>query len=106
MLRQRDENDRAWLTEVILGVPELSIRITLREPCDRQRQRTVEGNDFRDIDALFAAIPYCQVVGTEKFWNALAIQAGLDERFNTRIIADLRELSAILRELDPAHLSK
>ena len=31
-----------------------------------------EGNDFRDIDALSVAIPYCQVAVTEKLWNALA----------------------------------
>lgn len=104
MLRRLDETDKPWLTEVIMGVPELSVRVTLGELRDRQHQRTVQGNDFRDIDALSVAIPHCQIVVTEKLWKALATQAGLDRRFNTRIIANLRELPIILR--DQFHLSK
>jgi len=94
------EGEQSLLTEIILAVPELRVRVELGELRDRQFQRSVKSNDFRDIDALAAAIPNCDVVVTEKFWAALAIQARLDRHFSTRVISDVREVPSILRDLD------
>jgi hypothetical protein len=94
-------DQRPWLTEVILGVGELRVRVALGELRDRQAHRPITSNDLRDIDALGAAIPNCAVVVTEKFWTALARQAQLEEHFGTRIIGDLRGLPGTLHRMAP-----
>jgi hypothetical protein len=58
-------------------------------------------NDLNDIASLAVAIPYCDVVVTERQWSHMARRAELDRRFNTVILHDLRSLprSSWLHEL-------
>jgi hypothetical protein len=54
-------------------------------------------NDLRDIHALSLAIPYCDVVVTDKkAWDATANRAHLDTEFKTRIFRRLAELDEYL----------
>jgi hypothetical protein len=54
-------------------------------------------NDLRDVAALSLAIPYCDMVVTDrKAWNA-ANEAKLGEEFGTTICATLKDLVANLR---------
>lgn len=55
--------------------------------------RLIDENDMRDVDTYCAAIPYADdVIGENQFIN-LARQAGLGEKYNTRLETDLRALS-------------
>ena len=97
--RAWDETQRSWLTEVVLGVPEIGVRVSLGVARDRQMQRRVTGNDCRDIDALSMALPHCDIVVTEKLWTDLARREGLETRFGTRILAKLEDLLGALAGL-------
>jgi len=62
---------------------------------DVERDWTI--NDLRDIAALAAAIPYCDVVVTDKkAWDAAVNRAHLDNEFNTVILRRLTDLVARL----------
>jgi hypothetical protein len=58
-----------------------------------------EKGDLFDMGALSVAIAYCDVVITERTWQHLAARSGVDQRYATRVISDLRELAPILRAL-------
>jgi hypothetical protein len=54
-------------------------------------------NDLRDIFALSSAIPYCDVVVTDrKAWDVTKRRARLDEEFDTEIFCTLDDLVAHL----------
>lgn len=55
-------------------------------------QKPWEANDLDDLAALCVAIPYCDVVVTEKKWTALALRAQLDARYHTEILHRLDDL--------------
>ena len=47
-------------------------------------------NDLRDIAALSAAIPYCDIVVTDKkAWDVVVNRAHLDSEFRTHVLARL-----------------
>lgn len=52
----------------------------------RNMARKVDPNDFGDF-ALNNAIPYCDVVATERSWSNFAISGELDETFGTAIVS-------------------
>jgi hypothetical protein len=50
-------------------------------------------NDLRDILALSAAIPYCDLVVTDrKAWDVTKNRARLDDEFGTEIFCSLDDL--------------
>ncbi len=65
---------------------------TLTHKRDVQRHRRIDKHDFNDLAALSIAIPYCDIVVTEKFWTALATQEKLDKIYNTHILSSVSEL--------------
>ena len=62
-------------------------RIRLRNP----QQRWVK-NDLNDILALAIAVPYCDIVVTEKQWAKHLNDLGIAERYNTVVLHDLTDL--------------
>lgn len=56
-----------------------------------------EPNDLNDLDALSRAIPYSDVVITEKQWVSYSKKSKLDEEFDTSIISDVAELPELIR---------
>lgn len=61
----------------------------------RNRSRAVKANDIWDL-ALSLAIPYCDIVYTEREWCSVATQAGLDELRETRLVCDPESLPVAL----------
>ncbi len=54
-------------------------------------------NDLRDIEHLSIAVPYCDVVVTDKkAWDTAVKRAHLDEEFDTPIFSNLTQLSEYL----------
>lgn len=77
--------------------------VTLTVTRDLQKSRNIDKNDLNDIMSLSVAIPYCDVVVTEKFWTHEAKSNDLDEIYGTTIISKLAELKDVLgsnRKLD------
>jgi len=63
---------------------------------DRQWTRNVQANDVGDLGHLVGAIPYCDVVVTEKFWCRAAKERKLDKHYGTSIFSDLESLLDII----------
>lgn len=61
----------------------------------RNRSRDVKPNDIWDL-ALSLAIPYCDIVYTEREWCSFAIQAGLDDLRGTEMVCNPDDLAAAL----------
>lgn len=60
------------------------------------RNRDTDSNDWNDLKTLAVAIPYGDIVITEKYFCQVANKARLDERFNTIIRYDLDCLEDII----------
>jgi hypothetical protein len=61
---------------------------------DPQLKREV--GDLEDLAALSVAVAYCDIVVTERHWVHLARRAGLDERYNTRMLSNVCDLMPLL----------
>lgn len=84
------------MTDFVDHLP--SRRVAARMYVQYVKNRSVEWkvNDLRDVAALSLAIPYCDVVVTDrKAWNA-ANEARLGDEFGTGIYATLKDLAAHL----------
>ncbi len=80
-------------------VPTLNVERLLAIQVEQQFQRTVSPNDANDVDALCAAIPYCDFVVTERMWAALARQSRVTDPYRAEVLGSLSELSARLEPL-------
>lgn len=72
-------------------VPSLDVDCELTLYRDRQWTRRVHENDGRDIGHLVLAMPYCDVVVTERFWKRAAVEMGISEKYGTAVCTDLVE---------------
>ena len=68
---------------------ELAVRLEAQE-------RPLHENDFRDMAAFCATIPYADIIVGEKQFINLAHQAKLGELYNTKLLAKLEGLFALL----------
>jgi len=78
-------------------IPPLQVERELVVERDFHWDRPAAGNDMIDIAAISMAVPYCDVVVTEKFWANILKRLDLDKRYQTRITTDACELEDILR---------
>jgi hypothetical protein len=77
----------------------LAVRTSLVMQTNKNGTRAWTRNDIYDIDALEAAVPYCDVVVTEKYACEVMNRDGLADRFSTKVIRRLDDLVPILRSL-------
>jgi hypothetical protein len=81
------------------GIPNLDVLLTLRLARDKEHNRPVERNDIRDLDWLSVAVPYSNVVVSEKYWGSKVRTTRLDRKYRTVLLTDLRELPKQLEEM-------
>jgi hypothetical protein len=84
------------MTGLLMDLPSRAVTYELRRLRQQSRDTRWKPNDLEDVASLSVAIPYCDVVVTEKQWYHMARRAELDRRFNTVILHDLKELAAVL----------
>jgi hypothetical protein len=58
--------------------------------------RAIEPNDFWDIFSLAIAVPYCDVVVTEREWAQILNEKKIGELFDTRITHKIEDLSEFI----------
>ena len=92
-------NDKDWLTAFLDDVPSAAITMTLTEKGFRNADKKWKGNDLRDADAMSAAIPYCDVVLTDKYAAAQLARSPAVARLGTLVLRSLRELNERLPAL-------
>ena len=75
--------------------------MSLKTGWHRNRDKQWSANDIYDIDAMALAVPYCDIVVTEKACHHLLTTAGMDTRMNTILLRDLTQLSAAIANWKP-----
>lgn len=93
-IRQGEEAEEA--TQFLRSFPSNYTYSTLTVTRDLQKQRPIDKNDLNDIMALSVAIPYCDIVVTEKFWAHEAKSNCLDKIYETHITRNLSEIDPLL----------
>lgn len=83
------------------GMPSTEVAIEIKTAWHRNGERRWTANDIYDIDAMAVAIPYCDVVVTEKACHHIVTVAGLPERMGTTVLNNLSELPRVLTEREP-----
>jgi hypothetical protein len=92
-------NGKEWLTAFLDDIPGAAITITLTEKGLRNADKAWTGNDLRDADAMSAAIPYCDVVLTDKYVAAQLARSPAVARLGTLVLPRLRDLAERLPSL-------
>jgi hypothetical protein len=77
-------------------VPCWDVERCLSVQVEQQWGRELEGNDVYDIAALTAAIPYCDIVVTERLWTHLCNACGVAARYNSRVTASVFDIAPLL----------
>lgn len=86
-------NTREQLTDFLMSLPSRRVAAMIQFHYLRDVQRDWTINDLRDIAALAKAIPYCDIVVTDKkAWDVTVNRAHLDTAFGTRIFRRLTDL--------------
>lgn len=88
-------DDKNKCTNFLEGAALIDIRTKLTYDLLKDEKRPVQEHDNRDINFLSTAIPYCDVVITEKTWKHLVKSAKLDVKYSTIIENDLDYLLAL-----------
>ncbi|MCP4228747.1 MAG: hypothetical protein GY771_01180 [bacterium] len=80
-------------------VPSYYVMVKLYYGHCKNINRVTEANDIYDVDFLSVAIPYFNGIGMETYWGTIAKQAGLDKKYDTKIITKIDEFPDMLKEL-------
>lgn len=86
----------ADLPTALSEIPTLDVLFTLSEGKTRDLCRPTDPNDLWDLGFLAAAIPYCDVVVTEKYWSSLARSTKLDQKYSCQVLARTSDLKTVL----------
>jgi hypothetical protein len=87
--QQLADNARA----IIEAMPSRWVEMKLRRQRQANPQKAWEGNDLNDVTALAIAVPYCDVVVTEKSWASHVNAAKASDRFDTLVTGSLLEVA-------------
>ena len=80
-------------------VPALDVPLTLGVERDQNADQRIKRNDIRDLAWLAVALPYANLVVSEKNWGHLAKASHLHERYGTTVIFDTSERPQQLAEM-------
>lgn len=87
--------DAGRMRELVEHMPSRWVEMKMRGLRHSNPQKAWHGNDLNDVTALAIAIPYCDVVVTERSWAAMLNAARVPQRFNTVVTSSLEEASAM-----------
>jgi hypothetical protein len=92
---RRPFDSKDGFTEFLMSLPSRRVAAMLQFHYLKDVHREWKISDLRDIAALSGAIPYCDVVVTDKkAWDASMNRAHLDKEFDTIILHRLADLPA------------
>ena len=80
------------------GIPSRWAEMKLRHQRQANPQKSWEGNDLNDVTSLAVAVPYCDVVVTEKSWASLINAAKVGDRFDTLVTRHLQDVVGCLAD--------
>lgn len=82
--------------DLLDNIPTALCLFTLIFERDQQLQRPIQLNDFNDIWFLSLAIPYSDIVVTEKMWASISKRTKLDKKCKTIVLSSMRELAELI----------
>jgi hypothetical protein len=85
----------------VRAMPSTEVSIELKTAWHRNTDKTWTGNDIFDLDALALAVPYCDVVLTDKACHHALTVARLGERMHTALPRKLEDLPHVLETWKP-----
>ena len=95
MLPEKIFLNRETTSKFLESILSFLVRVKLMYEVINAEERNIDKNDYKDIAFLATAVPYCDVVITEKFWAHLITKNKLDIQFNTVVTSDLNYLERI-----------
>jgi hypothetical protein len=84
------------INNFVKDVPAAYVLFILNYARNTNKSRKIEPNDFYDLNALAAAIPYCDIVVTEREWANILIDNGIDKLYDTIILYEVEKLEELL----------
>ena len=94
-------SDRDSARRLVRSMPSTEVSIALKTAWHRNRDKAWAANDIYDIDALALAVPYCDIVVTEKACQHILQVSKLGQRMHTALLRNLRELPSTLDHWQP-----
>jgi hypothetical protein len=85
----------------VRAMPSTDVSIELKTSWHRNRDKHWTANDIYDIDAMSLAVPYCDIVVTEKACHHALTVARVGQRMHTAILRDLNQLPSTLERWKP-----
>ncbi|WAC55946.1 hypothetical protein [Gordonia sp. SL306] len=82
--------------DLLKGIPSRWVMSELRRVRLRNPQQPWKPNDLNDLSFLSIAVPYCDVVVTERQWAMHINQLGLAQQHGTTVLHDLTDLAEVL----------
>jgi len=86
---------KKWVYDYLQSIPSLYISWVLQFRRDVRCQGKIKQSDINDITALSMAIPYCDIVVTDKMWEDIAKKEKLGELYGTVILRSLKDVKNI-----------
>lgn len=93
--------DQEQARQFVRAMPSTEVSIEIKTAWHRNPTKPWTANDVYDIDALSLAVPYCDIVVTEKACNHVLNAAHLGKRTHTALLRDLKLLPRTLEEWQP-----
>lgn len=90
--------DAGRMRELIELMPSRWAEMKLRGMRQANPQKAWHGNDFNDVTALAIAVPYCDVVVTERSWAAMLNDAKIPQRYGTVVTSRLNDVLSMVEE--------
>jgi hypothetical protein len=90
--------DREAARQIPSAMPSTDVAVTLKTAAHKNPDKGWLPNDIYDIDALSVALPYCDIVVTEKHSHHVLQAARVPGRMDTVLLCRLGELPKHLRD--------
>lgn len=87
---------REGFKRLIGRLPSRRVTVEMRRARHANPQKRWEPNDLNDVSALAIAVPYCDVVVTERSWVHVLTTAGADRTNDTILISDVAQIPELL----------
>jgi len=84
--------DKNNIIKLLEGAPSFNVSTKLTYELLKDKERPIQKHDNRDINFLTTALPYSDVIITERTWKHLIVTNKLDNKYSTIVENDLNYL--------------
>lgn len=91
--------DRTTARQFVDAMPSADVQISLQVCAHRNPETSWTPNDYFDLDAMSVAVPYCDVVATERHITHQLRSSHCAQRFNTILAVTPAEITSAIAAL-------